>query len=209
MKAILGTKVGMTQIFNQNGEALPVTVISAGPCYVVRKKNTESDGYDAIQIGYQEKKKNVNHTEQGYFAKYGVKPLKFLKEFPIDKTEIPNFQEGEEIKVNIFSPGEYVDIFGKVKGRGFTGVVKRHGFAGGPKTHGQSDRLRAPGAIGSQQPQRVKKGTRMAGRMGGNQVAIKNLQIVQVDPENNLLLIKGAVPGPKKGLLIVKESIRK
>jgi len=202
MKAILGTKIGMTQIFNQTGELIPVTIISAGPCYVVRKKTSETDGYDAVQIGYQEKKKNVNRPLQGYFSKCGLKPLKFLKEFPIIRDE--NLTSGAEVKVDVFTQGEYVDVLGKVKGRGFTGVVKRHGFAGGPKSHGQSDRLRAPGAIGSQRPQRVKKGTRMAGRMGGNWITIKNLEVVKVDPENNLLVVKGAVPGPKRGLLVIK-----
>lgn len=203
MKAILGTKVGMTQIFHENGEAIPVTVISAGPCYVVRTKSTAIDGYNAVQIGYEEKKKYVNKPLKGYFSKYGIGPFKYLKEFRVQQNQ--TFVPGEEIKVNIFSPGEQVDISGQVKGRGFSGVVKRHNFAGGPKTHGQSDRLRAPGAIGSQQPQRVKKGTRMAGHLGTNQVSIKNLEIVKIDPEKNLLLVKGAVPGPKKGLLIIKK----
>jgi len=206
MKAILGTKIGMTQIFNPNGEALPVTVISAGPCYVVRKKTISTDGYNAVQIGYEEKKKNVNQPLKGYFAKYGVKPLKYLREFRVPEDQ--TFISGQEIKVDIFSPGERVDISGRVKGRGFSGVVKRHNFAGGPRTHGQSDRLRAPGAIGSQQPQRVKKGTRMAGHLGTNQVVIKNLEIVKVDAEKNLLLVKGAVPGSKKGFLVIRSSVK-
>lgn len=203
MKAILGTKIGMTQIFNQNGEAVPVTVIFAGPCYVVRTKSINTDGYNAIQIGYQEKKKNLTKPLEGYFKKHGIKPVKYLQEFRIDENQ--TFTPGQEIKVDIFSPGEHVDISGRVKGRGFAGVVKRHNFAGGPKSHGQSDRLRAPGAIGSQQPQGVRKGTRMAGHLGTNKITIKNLEIVAVEPENNLLLVKGAVPGTNKGLLVIEE----
>ncbi len=204
MKTILGTKIGMTQIFGQSDKAVPVTVISAGPCYVVRTKDTNTDGYNAVQIGYEERKKNLNQPLKAYFAKYGVKPLKYIKEF--SKQENQTFSSGEEIKVNIFSVGEQVEITGWAKGHGFSGVVKRHNFSGGPKTHGQSDRLRAPGASGSQQPQRVKKGTRMAGHMGANQVTVKNLEIIKIDPEKNLLLVKGAVPGPKKGLLIIRKK---
>lgn len=204
MKAILGTKVGMTQVFNQDGGVVPVTIISAGPCYVIRRKTIVSDGYNAVQIGYEEKNKKVNRPLAGYFTKCGVKPFKFVKEFRIDENS--QVIAGQEIKVGIFSPGECVEISGRVKGRGFSGVVKRHGFGGGPKTHGQSDRLRAPGAIGSQQPQRVKKGTRMPGHMGTNPVTVKNLEVVKIDPENNLLLVKGATPGPKKGLLIIKKK---
>jgi large subunit ribosomal protein L3 len=204
MKTILGTKIGMTQIFNQNDEAVPVTIISAGPCYVVKTKNITTDGYNAVQIGYEEKKKNINRPLKGYFAKYEVKPFKYIKEFRNQENQ--TFTSGQKIEVDVFSVGEQVEISGWVKGRGFSGVVKRHNFAGGPKSHGQSDRLRAPGAIGSQQPQRVKKGTRMAGHLGTDQITIKNLEIVKVDPEKNLLLVKGAVPGPKKGLLIIKKK---
>lgn len=204
MKTILGTKIGMTQIFNQNDEVVPVTIISAGPCYVVKTKNITTDGYNAVQIGYEEKKKNINRPLKGYFAKYEIKPFRYIKEFRSQENQ--TFTSGQEIKVDVFSVGEQVEISGWVKGRGFSGVVKRHNFAGGPKSHGQSDRLRAPGAIGSQQPQRVKKGTRMAGHLGTNQVTIKNLEVVKVDPEKNLLLVKGAVPGPKKGLLIIKKG---
>lgn len=206
MSGILGKKIGMTSLFDENGEAIPCTVIEAGPCYVTQVKTKQKDGYEAIQLGFDEKKEsNVNKPLKGHFAKAKIKALRLLHEFK-------NFngfklKQGDEIKVDIFSPGDVVDVSGKSKGRGFQGVVKRHHFGGvGMTTHGASDRVRAPGSIGgSSYPSRVFKGMRMGGRMGFERVTIKNLKVVKVIPESNILIIRGSVPGAINGYLEIEK----
>lgn len=204
--AILGKKLGMTSYFTEKGEQIPVTVIEAGPCPIVKINTSERDGYCSMQIGFGNRSpKKVNKPEMGHFKKAGVEPVKFLREFKLLDTTL---QPGFILKVgDWFKKGDKVKISGTSKGRGFQGVVKRHHFGGvGMTTHGQSDRVRAPGSIGgSSYPSRVFKGMRMAGRMGGKKVTVRNLVIVDVIPNENLMLVKGGVPGPINGLLeIVK-----
>ncbi len=194
----------MTQVFDEGGRVVPVTVIEAGPCWVTQVKTAESDGYNAVQVGFEESRK-VNSPERGHLAKAGTPMLRHLREWRVDDPAA--FQVGQRLDVTIFAPGEKVNVIGTSKGKGFQGVVKRHGFAGGPKTHGQSDRLRAPGSIGSgTTPGRVMKGLRMAGRMGGDRITVKNLQVVRADAARNLLLVKGAVPGPREALVAVSKG---
>lgn len=211
MKFILGAKLGMSQIFDEKGRIIPVTVIEAGPCLVTQIKTKEKDGYQAVQIGFGQAKR-VKKSIRGHLEKiknqprikYGakIKNIKWLREFRIEKPD--EFKLGDEIKVDVFKEGEKVKVSGISIGKGFAGVVKRHGFHGGPKSHGQKHQHRAPGSIGSSFPEHVRKGTRMAGRMGAQRVTVRNLEIVKVDPENNLLAIKGAVPGRKGMLLEIK-----
>lgn len=196
MTGILGKKIGMTNIFDERGESIPCTVIEAGPCYVTQIKTKEKDGYDSLQVGFEEKKARlVNKPAAAHFNKAGVTPKKKMREFR--GFDVSGFKLGAEIKVDaLFEKGDIVSVRGTSKGRGFQGVVKRHHFGGGSRTHGQSDRVRAPGSIGSSSyPSRVFKGMRMAGRMGGENVTVKNLRVVQIIPESNLVLIKGSVPG--------------
>lgn len=197
MSGLLGKKIGMTRIFDDEGNMVPVTVVQAGPCYVIQVKTLERDGYEAMQIGFDPKKeKRTNKPLKGHFAKANVPPLRRLKEFPLPEDR--EVKPGDVLTVEMFSPGEKVKVSGTSKGRGFAGVVKRHGFGGGPKTHGQSDRWRAPGSIGqSSFPSRVFKGLRMAGHMGNARATVTGLTVVKVDPEKNLLFIKGAVPGAR------------
>ncbi|RCK77506.1 MAG: LSU ribosomal protein L3p (L3e) [Ignavibacteriae bacterium] len=186
----------MTSIFDEHGEVIPCTIIEAGPCFVTQIKTKENDGYDAIQLGFEDKKPTrVTKPLLGHFERAGIPPKKVLREFK--GFDVSNFKLGDVIKVeNIFSKGDIVSVSGNSKGRGFQGVVKRHHFGGGSVTHGQSDRVRAPGSIGgSSYPSRVFKGQRMAGRMGNKRTTIKNLKVVQIIPESNLLLVKGSVPG--------------
>ena len=206
MQGIIGKKIGMTRIFSQEGRAIPVTVIQAGPCVVVQVKTQEKEGYDAVQIGFEEKRKKlVSLPLLGHFEKAKVEPRRVLRE--VRTEQVDKFKVGQEIKVDIFSAGEKVKVTGTSKGLGFQGGVRRHGFHGGPKTHGQSDRLRAPGSIGSSSyPSRVFKGQKMPGRMGGEKVTTKNLEVVQVDLERNLLLVKGAVPGKINSYLTVRKA---
>jgi len=204
--AILGRKIGMASYFTEKGEQIPVTVIEAGPCPVVKVNTIERDGYQSVQIGFGTRsEKRVNKPELGHFRKAGIQPTRFLKEFR--ELDI-NLKPGDVLYVgDLFKKGDKVKISGTSKGRGFQGVVKRHHFGGvGMTTHGQSDRVRAPGSIGaSSYPSRVFKGMRMAGRMGGKRATIRNLEIVDILPEQNLMLVKGGVPGPINGLLeIVK-----
>ncbi len=191
----------MTQIFAEDGTLVPVTAIEAGPCVVTQIKTSAKEGYDAIQLGFGEAKK-LNKPQQGHLKQLGS--FKYLREFRIkDPSEV---SLGQKVSVEIFQPGELVDVTGTSKGRGFAGVVKRHHFAGGPKSHGQSDRHRAPGSIGAgTNPGRVIKGLRMAGHMGNERVTVKNLKVIRVDPNRNLLLVKGAVPGPRNGLLSIRK----
>jgi len=196
MSGILGKKIGMTSIFDEKGESIPCTVIEAGPCFVTQIKTKEADGYEAIQLGFEEKKPIlVNKPETGHFKKANVTPKRLVREFR--SFDITKFQVGTEVKIDtLFVKGDKVSVCGISKGRGFQGVVKRHHFGGGQRTHGQSDRVRAPGSIGSSSyPSRVFKGMRMAGRMGGDNVTVKNLRVVQIIPESNLVLICGSVPG--------------
>jgi large subunit ribosomal protein L3 len=220
MKGLIGKKVGMTQIIDESGNVLPVTVIQAGPCYVTQIKTEENDGYKAVQLGYGEaKRKALTQPEAGHLGQLKtsekhpqrreftnkVPPLRHLREFRIKGDE--TFELGQQITVEVFEVGDHVDVVGKSKGRGFAGVMRRHGFGGGPITHGQSDRQRAPGSIGSTStPGRVLKGMRMAGHMGTNRVTSQNLEVVRIDRENNLLAVKGSVPGHKDGLVVVKEA---
>jgi len=205
VKAILGRKVGMTQIFNEDGEAVPVTVIEAGPCYVTRVNTLERDGYEAVQLGFEEvKPQRISGGEKGHLARNELPALRHLREFRLRGEEI---EEGQRILADVFEVGDQVDVVGTSKGRGFAGVVKRYGFGGGPKTHGQSDRLRAPGSIGAcADPGRVWKGKRMPGRMGGVRVTAQNLRVEVVDPERHLLAVRGGVPGAKGGLLVIKQA---
>jgi large subunit ribosomal protein L3 len=208
MKGILGKKLGMTQIFDENGAVIPVTLIEAGPCFVTQKKTKDSDGYNAIQLGFGDvPEKRLTQPANGHLKKAGVPPVKYLREFQVDNPE--TYAEGQQIDVSVFTVGDKVDITGTSKGKGFAGVVKRHHFAGGPKTHGQSDRLRAPGSVGAgSTPGRIFKGIRMAGHMGNERVTVQNLRVALVDPEKNLIGIKGAVPGSKNGLVIINEAVK-
>lgn len=208
MKGILGKKLGMTQIFDENGVAIPVTIVEAGPCYVTQKKIKDRDGYDAIQIGFGDlREKKLNKPMAGHLKKSGSPALKYLREFQVADPE--SYEEGQKIDASVFNVGDKVDVTGVSKGKGFAGVVKRHNFNGGPKTHGQSDRWRAPGSVGAgSTPGRVFKGVRMAGRMGNSQVTVQNLRIALVDSDKNLIAIKGAIPGGKNGLIIIREAVK-
>ncbi len=196
----------MTQIFRDD-KVIPVTLIESGPNFVIQVKTKEKDGYVAVQLGFGAKKeKNIKKPQRGHLAKiqntkYKIQNLRWLKEFRDDNTEL---KPGDEINVSTFAPGDKVNIIAISKGKGFQGVVKRHGFHGGPKSHGQKDRHRAPGSIGASWPQHVIKGMRMAGRMGGDKITVKNLEVVEVDKENNLMAIKGAIPGRKGTLVMIK-----
>lgn len=201
MSGIIGKKIGMTRIFSDQGIHIPVTVVQAGPCFVTQIKTHEKDGYDAIQLGFEDvKEKNVNNPRKGHFQKASVSPKRVLSEFkPFAMDEV---RLGAEVTVDIFSEGDLVTVSGTSKGRGFAGVMKRHNFHGAQMTHGQSDRQRSPGSIGqSSWPSRVIKGMRMAGRMGNDRVTIKGLTVVKKDTEKGLLFIKGSVPGPRNGYL--------
>lgn len=206
MKGIIGRKVGMTQIFDERGEVVPVTVIRAGPCYVTQVRTEEKDGYRAIQLGFEETRpRRLTKAQLGHLKR--LPPLRYLRE--IRTRDIEGVQVGQKVDVSIFKPGERVDVTGISKGKGFAGVVKRHSFSGGPVTHGQSDRLRAPGSIGSgTSPGRVLKGLRMAGHMGDVRVTAQNLEVVLVDPERNLLAVKGSVPGARNGLLLIRKAAK-
>ncbi len=208
MKGILGTKVGMTQIFDEGGTVTPVTLIEAGPCYVTQKKTEETDGYCAIQVGFGEiPERKLNKPRAGHLKKSNTPPVKYLREFLVDNLD--EYEEGQKIDVSIFEVGQRVDVTGISKGKGFAGVVKRHHFKGGPKTHGQSDRWRAPGSVGAgSTPGRIFKGVRMAGHMGDKQVTVQNLKVVLVDADKNLLAVKGAIPGGKNGLVAVSAAIK-
>jgi large subunit ribosomal protein L3 len=202
MTGLLGKKIGMTSIFDDAGHVIPCTVIEAGPCFVTQIKTKERDGYDAVQLGFdQQKERLVNKPLKGHFAAGKVKPTRIVREFR--GNGVSDVQPGQEFKVDsVFTKGDLVKIVGTSKGRGFQGVVKRHHFGGGFRTHGQSDRERAPGSIGSSShPSRVFRGQRMAGRMGGEQVTVRNLHVVGVIPDSNLLLVKGSVPGAVNGYL--------
>lgn len=235
VKGIIGKKIGMTQVFEDDGSVVPVTVIQAGPCWVTQIKSEDTDGYTAVQMGFEEVAADVENAnarerkierrltkpERGHLGlletneahpvrksfETPVPALRYLREFEIQSTD--EIETGQKITVEIFREGDHVDVVGTSKGKGFAGTIKRHGFRRQPKTHGQSDRERAPGSIGATStPGRVMKGMRMAGRMGGNRVTSQNLEVVVVDPENNLLAVKGSVPGAKGGLVTVRPTVK-
>jgi large subunit ribosomal protein L3 len=205
LKGLLGKKVGMTQIFDDAGSAVPVTLIEAGPCYVTQVRMPDRDGYSAVQLGFVETKpKRLSGGQLGHLKRNNLPPLRFLREF---RQKNPEVKEGEKLTVELFAVGDLVDVIGTSKGKGFAGAVKRYHFRGGPKTHGQSDRQRAPGSRGSgTTPGRVYKGARGPGHMGNERVTVQNLKVAYVDPERNLLGIRGAVPGAKGGLVMIKEA---
>lgn len=207
MKALLGKKLGMTQIFSDDDRLLPVTVVEVGPCVVTQVKTEKTDGYSAIQIGYQDiEDRKTTKPMKGHFAKAKTTAKRYLAEIRVDNPE--NYKPGDTITAEIFAAGEKTDVVGVSKGKGFQGVMKRHNFSGGPGGHG-SHFHRAPGSIGAAAfPSRVMKGTRMAGHMGSDKITTQNLEIVKVDPEQNIILLKGAVPGAKGSLIMVKESAK-
>jgi len=202
LRGFLGKKIGMSQVFRDNGELVPVTVIQAGPCAITQIKSEDTDGYNAVQLGFGATKK-LNKPERGHLK--NSEPVKHLREVKADNLQ--DYSVGQQISVDIFDVGEKIDIIGTTKGRGFAGSMKRHGFGGGPRTHGQSDRSRAPGSIGGgTTPGKVYKGMKMAGHMGNEQVTVKNLEIVQIDQDRNLLVVKGGVPGAPNGLLVIRRK---
>ncbi len=206
-KAILATKVGMTQIFDENGVLVPVTVLQAGPCVVTQVKTADNDGYSAIQVGFGEKKENrVNKPMKGQFAKAGVSCKRYLKEFRFEDAE--TYTLGQEIKADIFGAGDKIDATATSKSKGFQGAIKRHGQSRGPMAHGSKYHRHAGSNGACSDPSKVFKGKRMPGQMGGKKITVQNLEIVKVDVENNLLLVKGAVPGPKKSMVTIKETVK-
>ena len=205
LKGLIGKKIGMTQIFDDKGAAIPVTLIEAGPCFVTQVRVPQTDGYSAVQLGFEEvKPKRITGGQLGHLKRNDIPPLRWLREF---RVKDPDVKEGDTISVEVFSVGENVDVVGTSKGKGFQGAVKRHHFAGGPKTHGQSDRWRAPGSrSATTTPGRVFKGSRGPGHMGSERVTDQNLRVVLVDAERNLLGVRGAIPGPKGGMVMIKEA---
>ncbi|KKB34867.1 50S ribosomal protein L3 [Bacillus thermotolerans] len=204
-KGILGRKVGMTQVFAENGELIPVTVIEAAPNVVLQKKTIENDGYEAVQLGFENKREKLaNKPEQGHVAKAETAPKRFIREFRNYDGEV---EVGQEVKVDIFSEGDIIDVTGVSKGKGFQGAIKRHGQSRGPMSHG-SRYHRRPGSMGPVAPNRVFKNKLLPGRMGGEQITIQNLQVVKVDAERNVLLVKGNVPGPKKSLVKIQSALK-
>lgn len=205
-KAILGKKVGMTQIFDQEGNVVPVTVIEAGPCPVVQKKTTATDGYNAIQVGFSaQKEQRLNKPEQGHFKRANVAPTRYLAELRLNN--IDEFEVGQELKVEMFQPGDQVDVTGISKGKGFAGSIKRHNQSRGPMSHG-SHYHRGPGSLGAVDAARVFKGRVLPGRMGADKVTVQNLEVVKVDSERNLLLVKGSMPGIRGALLRIRDSVK-
>ncbi len=205
-KAILGIKIGMTQIFDENGRAIPVSIVESGPCTVIKKLQVETDGYNAIQVGfYNLKEKKANKPLKGHFKKANLKPLRYIREFRL--ASIDGYDIGQEITADIFTEGEIIDVIGTSKGKGFAGGVKRHNFARGSMGHG-SKYHRRPGSLGAKGPARVFKGRKMPGHLGRERVTVQGLKVVKVYPDRNLILIKGAIPGPKKGLVTIKNSTK-
>ncbi|MGI6250992.1 MAG: 50S ribosomal protein L3 [Anaerolineaceae bacterium] len=205
-KGLIGRKIGMTQIFDENGAAIPVTLLEAGPCFVSQVKTVETDGYSAVQLAFGEvKPKRLSKAELGHLKKNNLPPVRVLREFRTKK--IDNLKTGDELTAAIFGNGDYVDVVGTSKGKGFAGVMKRHGFRGGPRTHGQSDRQRSPGSSGaSATPGRVFKGKKNSGQMGNVRVTSSHIRIALVDPERNLIAVQGSVPGAKGATVVIKEA---
>jgi large subunit ribosomal protein L3 len=213
IKGILGRKIGMTQIFAENGTAAGVTVVQAGPCTITQVRTPEKDGYTAVQLGFEEltgrQERKLTEPQKGHLRKNKLPLMRVLREVEVGGEDGATHNVGDKIDVSIFAVGEIVDVIGTSKGKGFAGVVKRYHFRGGPKTHGQSDRHRRPGSIGSgTTPGRVYKGLRMAGRMGDERVTVQNLRVLQVDTERNLLVLRGAIPGPANGLVTVRKAVK-
>lgn len=208
INGIIGRKVGMTQVYEESGEAIPVTVIEAGPCPIVQVKTQERDGYQAVQLGFGKRKENkFNSPERGHFSKVDIQPTRVLREFRVESLD--EVSVGDTVDAGLFSEGEFVDVTGTSKGHGFTGVVKRYGFKGGRKSHGGEQDLRRTGSIGaSATPSRVFKGKRMPGRYGAKRHTVQNLQVIQADAERNLLVVKGAIPGPPNGLLLIRKAVK-
>ncbi|CAM3763524.1 MULTISPECIES: 50S ribosomal protein L3 [Paenibacillus] len=207
MKGILGRKLGMTQVFTAEGNVIPVTVIEAGPCVVLQKKDLENDGYEAIQLGFSDKKENnANKPEAGHAKKANTAPKRYVRE--IRGVDLASVEVGQELKADVFAEGEFVDVTGISKGKGFQGVIKRWGQSRGPMSHG-SRYHRGPGSMGSIQANRVPKGKRLPGHMGHDTVTIQKLEVVKVDAERNVILVKGSVPGPKKGFVQIKQTVKK
>jgi len=205
-KGILGKKLGMTQVFGPNGVAIPVTVIEAGPCVVLQKKDVDNDGYEAIQIGYEDKKEQrANKPEKGHAAKANTAPKRFIRE--VRGVNLGEYEVGQELKADIFAEGDVVDVAGVTKGKGFAGAIKRHNQSRGPMAHG-SRYHRGPGSLGSIAANRVFKGQTLPGQMGGDNVTIQNLEVVKVDAERNLILVKGSVPGPKNSYVVVETAVK-
>lgn len=205
-KGILGKKLGMTQVFTEDGNVVPVTVVEAGPCVVLQKKDLENDGYEAVQIGFDDQKENrVIKPEQGHAKKAGTTPKRFIKEI---RGMSMDYEVGQELKADLFADGEFVDVTGITKGKGFAGSIKRHNQSRGPMAHG-SRYHRRPGSMGPVAPNRVLKGKPLPGRMGTDKVTIQNLEIIKIDTERNLLLVKGSIPGPKNSYVVVEESVKK
>jgi large subunit ribosomal protein L3 len=208
LKSIIGSKVGMTQVFDEKGKLVPVTVIEAGPCVVTAVKTVENNGYNAVQLGFANvEEKKLNKAQAGLFKKNNIAPKKVLKEIRL--SDVSGLTVGQEIKADIFKAGDYVDVTGVSKGKGFAGVIKRHNFGQQPVTRGASDRTRARGSSGSQGPQRVLKGMRMSGRLGQDTVTVQKLLVVSVDAEKNVLLLRGAVPSVKKATLVINNTVKK
>lgn len=206
-KAILATKVGMTQIFNEDGKLIPVTVLQAGPCVVTQVKTVDNDGYNAVQVGYGDiREVLVNKPRKGHFAKAGVANKRFLKEFKFENAT--DYTVGQEIKADIFSAGDKIDATGTSKGKGFQGAIKRHGLSRGPMAHGSKFHRHAGSNGAATTPGRVFKGKHMPGQMGNVRVTVQNLEVVKVDVDNNVILVKGAVPGPKKAMIMLKETVK-
>jgi large subunit ribosomal protein L3 len=207
-QGLLGRKLGMTQVFTDEGERVPVTVLEVGPCPVVQKKTVEKDGYSALQLGFGVvKERRVNKPIRGHFSRANLKPVRWLREVRWDSEAAASIQVGEAIKVDLFQPGQRVDVIGTSRGKGFQGVIKRYGNNRGPMTHGSMYHRRV-GTLGATAPQRVFPGKKMPGRTGGRRVTVLNLEVVRVDPEMNLLLVRGAVPGPKGSLVLVRRSVK-
>jgi large subunit ribosomal protein L3 len=207
MKGMIGKKIGMTQVFDAKGNAVPVTVIQAGPCYVTQVRSKDRDGYVAVQLGFGETKpERLTQGQIGHLRRNNLPALKYLREFRLPDVDL-DVTEGQEIKVDVFTAGERVDVIGTSKGRGFTGAIRRHNFNRQPKTHGQSDRERAPGSAGMRSfPGRVLRGRRAPGHMGDERVTIQNLEVVLIDTERNLLAVRGSIPGAKEGIVMIKPA---
>ncbi|HER24037.1 MAG TPA: 50S ribosomal protein L3 [Candidatus Atribacteria bacterium] len=202
---ILGEKLGMTRIFTKDGESIPVTVILAGPCQIVQKKTMEKDGYNAVQLGFKEvKEKKISKPIVKHLEKYKAKPIKHIREFKVDDSN--KYLPGTEVKVDIFKEGDRVDIVGISKGKGFAGAIKRHNFSGGPKTHGQKEYFRSVGSMGATDAARVFKGKKLPGHMGTERVTVKNIEVVKINLDRNLVLVRGSVPGAKGAVLVINKN---
>ena len=208
LKSIIGSKIGMTQVFDEKGKLVPVTVVEAGPCVITAIKTVENDGYNAIQLGFKDvAEKKLTKAQLGHLKKNNIAPKKILREIRVD--DVSGLSLGQEIKADIFKAGDYVDVSGVSKGKGYAGVIKRHNFRMQPRTRGQSDRMRARGSSGGQGPQKLFKGMRMSGHLGQENVTIQKLLVVNVDAENNVILIRGAVPSVKTGTLFINNTVKK